>query len=436
VSRLRSVALLAGIALACSTAAAGPLDAIYDEAEVAELARQYERGWLDNYENVFVPTFTPEEQARLDGVAFRFELKAPNSEPFGFMAGGKTVLASAASLRFLEDVAMAYTWLERKGYDPRSVGDYLLMLRYWDEARGRPPQPWDALCIPADAFDDPDVGDRARRAFDTAVVFVLLHELGHVFHRHPGNAAVPPEVSRVNEQAADRFALDLFARLGELPVGTTILFFTMAHLHENRADYGSDAEYMETLAQRTHPVSPERLQSLARHMNEAASSYERAFRPEAKVTALAIALEISQFAWLLGDPDVQRLAAGIGRTASPDDLAPRRPGRHLAPPCGSELSGGDFTGLLHGQISDGTTPLDVDVILRRTGDAITGAYSFGAGFGRLEGSVAGATLAYRWTMGADGGGGRLTLKNGGYEGTWGFGPSDSDGGSIALAPAE
>ncbi len=105
------------------------------------------------------------------------------------MAGGNVVIASAASLLFLEDIAMAYTWLDVKGYDAarqRLPPDAALLGR-----GGTAAEPWDALCISADAFDDPDVADRGRRAFDTAAVFVLLHEYGHVYHRHPGNQAVP-----------------------------------------------------------------------------------------------------------------------------------------------------------------------------------------------------------------------------------------------------
>jgi hypothetical protein len=238
-SRLLGLLFAAAFAGAAS---AGPLDALYDDADVVDLVSRYERGWTNNYQNVFLPALTADEKARLEGIRFRMEWRIDGVEPFGFMAGRGTVIASAASLRFLEDVAMAYTWLDRKGYSTQTVGDYLLMLRHW-EAAEVPPKPWDALCIPDDAFEDADVAGPARRAFDTAAVFVLLHEYGHVLYRHPGNRAVPPDVSRSNEEAADRFAFDQFVRVGDMPIGVPILFFTMAHLMENRAHYSSDADY-------------------------------------------------------------------------------------------------------------------------------------------------------------------------------------------------
>ncbi|HUF57407.1 MAG TPA: M48 family metalloprotease [Thermohalobaculum sp.] len=425
---------LAGLlaVLLAGAAAAGPLDLLYDDDDLGDLAARYERGWKDNFDNVFLPILTPDEASRLAHVDFRMERRVEEAEPFGFMAGGDTVIASAASLLFLEDIAMAYTWLDRKGFSTRSVADYLLMLRYWPTEAGRPPKPGDALCMPADAFDDPEVADRARRAFDTAAVFILLHEYGHVHHRHPGNRAVPPAVSRVNESDADSFAFDLIARAGDMPIGVPILFFTMAHLHENRADYGSDADYRTTLAARTHPISPERVQSLARHMSAWASTYETNSRPEAQLSALSLALEISQFGHLLADPGAQRLAASIGQTARPEDLAPRPAGRFLAEPCGRAIQSGAFSGRLAGEITDGSTPLDVDVVLERSGDRVTGAYSFGAGFGRMEGEVAGNTLAYSWTLGSDHGQGQLILDGSTYRGSWDRSGAETGGGEIVL----
>ena len=408
------------IAVALAGAAqAGALDTIYDEADIASLHPRYEQGWRSNYDNVFSKAFTTEERSRLAAVRFVMERRRPGNEPFGFAAGGNTVVASAASLQFLEDVALAHTWLDRNQLSTQSVGDYLLMLRYWDGRGGRPPKPLDALCIPHDALQNRNIADRATRAFDTAAVFVLLHEYGHVFHGHPGNLAVRPEISRANEEAADRFALDLLARVGEIPLGVTILFFTMAHLHEEVA--------------RTHPVSPDRLMSLARHLTTAARSYERGLRPRAQVTMLAISLEVSQLALLLGDPDLQRLSARIGRTVSPDDLAPRPKGRHLAAPCGSRASSGQpFDGRLTGTLTGGSTPLDVDVVLSRDGERVTGSYSFGAGFARLDGTIQGSTLNYHWRMPPDRGAGRITLQGGEYRGTWGNGASATDGGPILL----
>src|SRR6185312_6624076 len=99
-------------------------------------------------DNLFSPLLNGDERARLAGVDFRVDLRVEEMEPFAYMAGGNTVIVSAASLHFLEDIVMAYTWLDEHGLSTQSLADYLLMLRYWNADKGRPPKPWTALCIP------------------------------------------------------------------------------------------------------------------------------------------------------------------------------------------------------------------------------------------------------------------------------------------------
>ena len=412
---------------------AGKLDDIYDEQELAALQPSYERGWRSNYDGVMMPVFTAEEKARFASVRFRMERRIVDREPFGFIAGGNEVVASAASIKFLQDVALAYTWLDMSGFATQSLGDYLMMLRYWDPRRGRPPKPLEALCIPPESSIDPKIVNLATRVFDVATVFVLLHEYGHIFHRHPGNAAVVPAISRVNEQDADRFALEVFTRLKEPPIGVTILFFTMSYLHENRSDYGSDDAYRTTLAARTHPLSPARLQAFAKNLNAQAETYGKAFLRGAQLSVLRLSLELTQFAYLLGDGDIQRLSARIGRTVRPIDLAPRPKGRHLSAPCNSRAaSGRPFEGTWRGKFLAGSTDFDLDVVLEQNGGQASGTFSYGAGFGVMEGNVEGNKLAYRWSLGADKGAGIMTMQGAAYQGTWGNGNSATDGGTFNL----
>ena len=70
---------------------------------------------------------------------------------------------SVLSIRFLADVAVAYAWLNARGYTMESVTDYISMLKYQDPARfgGRYPSPSTALRIPAKAADEPRVDERA-----------------------------------------------------------------------------------------------------------------------------------------------------------------------------------------------------------------------------------------------------------------------------------
>ena len=432
-ARIRSLRL--AVALSCAligAAQAGALDNIYDDQELAELRPRYERGWRDNYDNVFMPIFTAAERARFANVRFRFERRVPDREPFGFYSGADQIVASTASLKFLFEIALAETWLDMSGFATSSVGDYLTMLRYWDANRGRPPKPLATLCIPPESSIDPKIVERAERVFNAATVFVLLHEYGHALHRHPGNLAVPPAESRANEQAADLFALNIFARLGDVPIGAVLFFFVSTHVLEFSTNAGSGSQ-QASLAARTHPVSPERLQAIARHLTAQADAYARAFKVGAQSSALALALQISQFGLLLGDPTVQRFAARIGLTVGPMDLAPRPKGRHLSAPCNGRASSGlPYDGTLRGKFLAGRTNFEVDMVLAQNGEAVTGSFSYGNGVGRVNGKVEDAKLIYRWSLGADSGAGVITAQNNSYRGTWGYNASATDGGTLDL----
>ena len=424
---------LAGF-IACMGPAHGqtnPATAIYDIAEIEPLRPRYHSGWMRNYREVFLPAFTAEERTRLEGVEFRFDTSLPANEPFGFYSTRDTVFASAASLKFLDDLSTATAWLDLNGFEQQTVADHMLMLHYWANREGskRPPKPLEALCIPANALSNSRVDERANRIFDGVVVFILLHELGHVRWAHPGYVGVPPETARANEEAADRFALDLLARINEAPLGVSVLFLAMANLWENRADYGTDEEYRRAMAARTHPLSPARLQSFATHL--AASG--RGFTGNSRAVALKTSLDISQLALLLGDVDLQRLAARIGSTVTLADLGPRRRGQHLAPYCrGPAPTGLPFDGPFHGTAQLGNTSFDLDAVLHQTGDRVTGAYSFGAGFARIDGTAAGSQLNYEWTLPPDKGRGAGAVRDGVYEGSWGRGGAASGGGSVSL----
>jgi hypothetical protein len=68
-------------------------------------------------------------------------------------------------------------------------------------------------------------------------------------------------------------------------------------------------------------------------------------------------------------------------------------------------------------------------VLEQNRDAVTGSFSYGAGYGRLDGKVSNASLSYRWKLSGDAGAGVLTLQGDTYRGTWGTGDSATNGGT-------
>ena len=430
--------VLSAIALSCavaSAARAGAYDNIYDDRELAPLQASYARGFHNIYDKDITPVLTAEERARFAKAPINVERSVAEREPFGFYSTPDRVVISAASLKFLFDMTLAERWLDKSGYDIGSVRDYLTMLRFWDAGRGRPPQPLAALCIPPESAVAPTIVEMADEIFNDAGLFVLMHEYGHVLYRHRGNLEVSPEESRANEEAADRFALDIFSRLGGPPAGVSWFFYVATNFLEFRSDAGSVAQ-QNSLAARTHPVSPERLQAVARNIATQADAYAKAFKPGAQASAMALALQLSQLGYMLADPAVQRFTIRIGRTVSPVDLAPRPKGRNLSAPCdGRAASARPYDGTLRGTFHAGGIDTNLDMVLKQDGGNVSGAFSYGNGVGRVTGQAQDAKLTYRWTLGSESGAGVIAAQAGGYRGNWGYGPAATGGGTFELTKA-
>ena len=435
---VRLVPVVSAVALSCvvvGAAQAGAFDNIYDDQALAALQSSYTRGFHNIYDKDITPILTAEERARFASVQRRLDLRVPDQEPFGFYSVPDQVVISTSSLKFLFDITLAERWLDLNGFDIGSVRDYLTMLRFWDANRGRPPQPLAALCIPPESAMAPKVVEMSDEIFNDAGLFVLMHEYGHVFYGHRANRDVPPEQSRANEEAADRFALDIFARLGGPPVGVSWFFYVATNLLEFRTDAGSVAQ-QNSLASRTHPVSPERLQAVARNIAAQADAYAKAFKTGSSASAMAVALQISQLGYMLADPVVQRFSIQIGRTVSPVDLAPRPKGRNLSAPCdGRAASGLPYDGTLRGAFHAGGIDTNLDMVLRQDGENVSGAFGYGNGIGRVKGEAQDAKLTYRWTLGAESGAGVIVAQDRGYRGNWGYGAAASGGGTFELTKA-
>ncbi len=182
----------------------------------------------------------------------RLEFPDRGPSPLAFFADPAegVIYMPLESIRFFDDVATLFAWIESKGCDPAALQAYL-----WAKLRqGRPlPSPLRAFQIDRDtAFADPFTFNVSGKIVSSGLQFILAHELGHIMLNHqPGLSG---QDSQAQEIAADEFALDHFSRLGGLPMGV-FWYYMAAWWQDPIGGTARDAS--------THPVSPERISRLA-----------------------------------------------------------------------------------------------------------------------------------------------------------------------------
>lgn len=439
------------IAIGCvilSGSAAGATDwsEFYDEETLRHWGVEMPPGLEGTLRDEIWPKLEPMEKRALAGVVLQFPPADPN-HPMNFYAHSddtrKTVTLPIGSLRFFGDITLAYAWLNKNGYSLDSVTDYLAMIEcQWpDKLIGKNYRPLDALGIPKNVRADRDVMDTFQVTFGTAVMFIMGHELGHLYYRHPSYDAVSTATACRNEEQADAFALELMRRIGVAPLGMAVFFSTLAHLEPSAVDG-------RPRPQSTHPVTAERIRAIGKAIGENLKDYARTSdKPANMIERLRKTVaDLNEIASGLADEGIQDLIRQKGLTAKVEALGPRRPGERTVLAPGTRANSlVPFDGPYLGEWIDATgVALRVDMMLRRKSDQVTGSYtvsdpgsslSSSAGSVGVEGLVENDRLHYAWTWGTRGKGqGVLTSAPGTTElsGTWGTGDAEKGGGTLTL----
>lgn len=231
-------------------------------------------------------------ELRPEAAAVRLEMPPAGPSPLAFYAdpATRTIVMPLESIRFFDDVATLFAWTESRGCDPSAVQAYL-----WMKLRqGRDlPSPLRAFAIDRDvAFADPFTFDVSGKIVSSGLHFILAHELGHLLLGHRGGLSGAE--SQRQEIAADAFALDHFERLGGLPMGV-FWYYMAAWWQDPVGAAGRGAS--------THPVSPERIATLAARIAADPMAYAHGELDPAREAALAegIAAMVADLARLIDD---------------------------------------------------------------------------------------------------------------------------------------
>lgn len=394
--------VLACAAVVSHARAADAAAGLYDRATLDYWGQRYQVSTRKILNEVIRPALRAEERRQLDTVELdmpRHAEDAQRGRPLAFYADNDRVVMPVYSLKFLDDLCTAYAWLQINGYSLETISDYTAMLRH-GKVRPTPEfAPLTALGIPANALKDPRVDALALGHFVTARTFILLHELGHVYHRHRGGSGAR---SRKNEEEADRFAAEVMARTALPPLGSLVFFMADA----------SWAGY-PTTADDTHPLSGARLRTLADRVEDP-----------------GLAQGLRALAALIDDPDIRTGFVAAGKSATLDSLKPRRPG--ALPVAARGDARAPFAGTYAGEARQrGEPAFPVRVDLRRQGERVQGTYSFGIGIGSLDGRISGNRLNFTWQWAGDYGRGMFETSRDGntFNGTWGYRQSTDNAGT-------
>jgi len=389
----------------------------------ASLDRVIERtapGLRSNFDQVILPVLTDQERRAMGGTTLDLGQREYPAHPMNFYAaqGGKVVLP-LSSVKMVSDLTMAVAWLNRHRLPEKKVFDYAAMLAF----RGPAPDgvhklPLAALGIPDEAQDDREVEDLFQKLYGDTMVFIMAHELGHLFHKHSANVSV--ERSRQQESEADAFAVELMARLHAPPVGI-VFYFNMA-------------APFECPARSTHPMSGQRISRLVAALRDNSRLFAADKpSPQREMQLIeSVAQGLEQVSKLLDDPDIREAMRRTGQSSSVADFAAAAVPAIPAPR--SRLAfDGDYVGQW---IDSKGTAIDFRMNLRRQGPTVHGKYEFGMGATDLDGTVTGDQLDYAWRWGNEYfGRGRLrSMPDGNLQGTWGYTQRNEGGGTLTAKP--
>lgn len=316
------------VVLTLPLSAAADYSDMYPQTVLAEDAERYKRFIGELYTLGIRPHLTDVEQQALDKVGFDFPLPEPGDYLLDFYVynwdGRPYVALPLMSMKVVEDIMTARAWLWANGYSFDTVDIYAAMLQYKPITAfpsGRYPPPLEALGVPSNALSDERVDGMSLRLRNSAMAFILLHELGHVLYGHGGYEGISIEQARANEREADRFALEVIERTKIIPMGMLMFFQAQVYSLPHRVQFASDAEWQQYLAsQATHPMTADRLHAMAEYMNDAAW---RESHPDRAGLLIDIATQLTEIASVLEDLVLGRCIVVAGTSADLETLKPR-----------------------------------------------------------------------------------------------------------------
>jgi hypothetical protein len=415
---------------------AGGFETLYDKHMLREWKSNIEYSLPYNLNEYLIGNLRSDEREMVERVQFVFNETEKWGEPFCYFVRYSSkpngsisrIHFSLTTLRFWRDICLSYAWLESNGYSIETIGAYMSMMKYRMMVDGyntnkQYTPPLKALQIPHNAFDYPRVVDLYDKLFNSSILFVIAHEIGHVRYRHKSNTF---EESRRNEEQADKFALELMRRINMPPMGMVYLFTTLAHFVKNQSDFYDKGQYKEYLMSQTHPLEGNRVIGLGEGIKQRSKDFARIQNNPGQYLRVFKSLgeQIIEVGNNLNTPSMQLAMTLQGASTGLKSLTPRRPGQASVNAYGVPQHNSDYTfnGIFSGNITDKSGSASVDLVLKQNGKSIIGVFTQGIGTAYINGRVKGDILEFNWEWGNSKGKGFFKSNNKGKNltGQWGI----------------
>ncbi len=421
---------------------------IYSAEQLSYWQTRYAPNLVWNFEDLILKKLARNERANAFGVRLEFPLipdEGFSNSPFSFYASvlDKVVYAPISSIKFIDDLSIAYSWLVGNGFSTESLIDYIFCLKYGSNrfAGGKIPSPLKVLHIPGNALDNQLIDDNSQKVLKSIVVWILSHELAHIVYNHPSYESVTHAQSQQFETDADSFATNMFKRIGTAPLGMILLFMVFTSFYLNKGDFVLEKDWNDYLRNSTHPFSNERLNSIASEFINSPNEFIDAEpnKIRAKQIVESIGNEAKEIVDLIRSPKMQDFLKVNALALDVNLLYPRKKGDLvIMEPGYSEglVSGSDFSGAYSGTYghkiaNGGEEKLNATFVFYRNKDKVTGRFSYGVGIVDLIGFVQNNQITFNWKWGNTSGKGLLsTVGEGEFSGEWGYNDEFVGGGNL------
>ena len=237
------------------------LSMLYDTAELEYWKTRYLPNMTGVWSEDLYRYLTDEEKSIHDEIGFHFALpqdqdKHGDQFSVAYSCDPGSITYPPLNVKLIDDLSIATAFLQKSG-DFEQLNEYIRKIKSLKTTSNSEKlnlSPLPAMGIPEDIYEqDEYVDDVSQKLLKTAVVWLMAHNLGHIYLGHCDNSGAEYANKQYVEIAADRFATEIMRRMGVPPIGLSVYFNFVA-------------QYRENPHSGPHPISSLRLRFLAEHI--------------------------------------------------------------------------------------------------------------------------------------------------------------------------